>query len=216
MGLRDFVILDPQWLTDVMATVISTKTRALDQGILHHDYLRMQIWKGEEYPPYLHDTLLLLLEKFHIAFRLKRRRTVLRAVEDVQGATANKLSFKKGDKILLLDRHATWWRGLCNGNVWYFRSDQVREAADEPPEYMLKAESLIPCALSEKVPNTVSAVWPDAELIRKGICGRRWSFDFLPIPFFSMFIVRMLHFADARIYWRYGILVEKLSAKALI
>ena len=42
------------------ATVVSSKT-SLDKGILHHKFLTSHIWKGEQYPPQLHDSLLKLL-----------------------------------------------------------------------------------------------------------------------------------------------------------
>ena len=58
-------------------------------------------------------------EKFQITFRLRRKRIVLRAVEDVTGRTQNQLSFKIGDKLLLLEKPKVgrWWKGMHNGQV---------------------------------------------------------------------------------------------------
>jgi len=127
-GLNDTVILDPHWLTEVMATVVSSKT-SLDKGILHHKFLTSHIWKGEQYPPQLHDSLLRLLEKFYITFRLRRKRPVLRALCDVTGPTPNQLSYTKGDKILLLEKSkmGRWWKGYHNGQVGYFDNTKIRE-----------------------------------------------------------------------------------------
>jgi hypothetical protein len=38
--------------------------------------------------------------------------------------------------------------------------------------------------------------------------GRRWRFDFLPLPFFPQLIVRLLHFMESRVHWRYAVVVE--------
>ena len=65
--MRDVVILDPQWLSEVMASIISMKVRWKD-GELPHSALA-NIWKA--YPPQLHTTLLSFLEHFEVAYPLK-------------------------------------------------------------------------------------------------------------------------------------------------
>jgi hypothetical protein len=135
-----------------MATVVSSKT-SLDRGVLPHKFLTSHIWKGDLYPTHLHDTLLLLLEKFQITFRLRRKRAVLRAVQDTVGPTPNQLSFRAGDKILLLEKAKVgkWWKGLHNGHVGYFQQTHIRETR-EPPEFTLEDESLVPCLLPTDPP----------------------------------------------------------------
>jgi len=65
--LNNIIILDPQWLTNVMATLFTTRHRFVSHGILRHVDLA-QIWK--EYPPEIHSALLYLLTKFEIVFQL--------------------------------------------------------------------------------------------------------------------------------------------------
>ena len=69
-GLNDIVILDPQWLTDVMSTIITTKHGFVKKGVLNHSDLP-QLWRAPDFPPYLHRILLNLLEKFEISFYLR-------------------------------------------------------------------------------------------------------------------------------------------------
>ena len=69
-GLNDIVILDPQWLTDVMSTIITTKHGFVKGGVLNHSDLP-QLWRAPEFPPYLHRVLLNLLEQFEISFYLR-------------------------------------------------------------------------------------------------------------------------------------------------
>jgi hypothetical protein len=64
--LKDFVILDIQWLFEVMATLFTTKHRWVkEHGILNIESLS-QIWKN--YPIEIHKKLLSLITKFQIAF----------------------------------------------------------------------------------------------------------------------------------------------------
>lgn len=65
--MRDVVILDPQWLSEVMASIISMKVRWKD-GELPHSALA-NIWKA--YPAQMHATLLSFLEHFEVAYPLK-------------------------------------------------------------------------------------------------------------------------------------------------
>eukprot|EP01087_Luapelamoeba_hula_P012480 TRINITY_DN3484_c0_g1_i2.p1 TRINITY_DN3484_c0_g1~~TRINITY_DN3484_c0_g1_i2.p1 ORF type:complete len:2043 (+),score=287.04 TRINITY_DN3484_c0_g1_i2:206-6334(+) len=215
-GLSDIVILDPNWLTEMMATVVSSKTQ-LDKGIMHHKFLTSHIWKGEQYPTHLHDTLLKLMEKFYIMFRLRRRRPVLRATADVIGPTPNQLSFNKGDKILLLEKikMGKWWKGMHNGHVGYFSCANIIES-NEPPEYTLEDESLVPCLLPEDAPSNVGSFWPAFPETQERQVGRRWSFEFLPLPFFSLLMVRMFHYTESRVHWRYGMVVEKANGSAFL
>lgn len=65
--MKDVVILDPQWLSEVMASIISMKVRWKD-GELPHAALS-NVWKA--YPSKMHATLLSFLEHFEVAYPLK-------------------------------------------------------------------------------------------------------------------------------------------------
>jgi hypothetical protein len=70
LKLNDLVVLDPKWLTDIMATIFTTKHNfASKDGLLSHRDLP-QIWKAPKYPPSLYKILLSLLENFEVAFPL--------------------------------------------------------------------------------------------------------------------------------------------------
>eukprot|EP00026_Physarum_polycephalum_P000022 Phypoly_transcript_00022.p1 GENE.Phypoly_transcript_00022~~Phypoly_transcript_00022.p1 ORF type:complete len:3281 (-),score=556.54 Phypoly_transcript_00022:159-8669(-) len=72
-GLKDFVILDPQWLTVMLASIITTKHTYAKDGVLPHANLK-HIWKPPLYPSYLHPHLMALLEKFEISFNLSKQK----------------------------------------------------------------------------------------------------------------------------------------------
>lgn len=64
--LEDIVILSPQWLTRCMATILTTKHRAVRQdGILTHQMLK-QLWRAPEYPESLHQHLRAIMERFEV------------------------------------------------------------------------------------------------------------------------------------------------------
>lgn len=65
MGLNNIVILDPQWLANIMATLISFKSNFVKFGVLETNSLS-HLWKA--YRPDLHPSLLKLLVSFSVAF----------------------------------------------------------------------------------------------------------------------------------------------------
>ncbi|EGG24144.1 leucine-rich repeat-containing protein [Cavenderia fasciculata] len=69
LGLKQFVILDPQWITVMLSSIITTKHSYAKDGILAHKSLK-QIWRPPQYPENLHPHLIMLLEKFEISYNL--------------------------------------------------------------------------------------------------------------------------------------------------
>ena len=69
-NLKDLVILNPQWLADVMSCLITTKHTFAKDGLLPKDSIR-QIFRS--YPIKQHDQLIVLLENFSIINPLKRK-----------------------------------------------------------------------------------------------------------------------------------------------
>src|SRR5690348_6123496 len=67
-SFRDLVVLDPQFLADVMAGVVTFSHTLVRQGVLQHKDLA-QVWG--RFPVELHPSLLELLENFEIAHRLQ-------------------------------------------------------------------------------------------------------------------------------------------------
>lgn len=69
--LKDIVILDPQWLADVFASLVTFKHLWVKNGILNKKDLP-QVWKN--YPRALYDRLLLLLTKFGVMHPIESER----------------------------------------------------------------------------------------------------------------------------------------------
>eukprot|EP00026_Physarum_polycephalum_P000251 Phypoly_transcript_00251.p1 GENE.Phypoly_transcript_00251~~Phypoly_transcript_00251.p1 ORF type:complete len:1880 (+),score=208.43 Phypoly_transcript_00251:799-5640(+) len=67
--LSSMVILDPQWLAKLMATLITSKMNFVNNGILERKNLHF-LWKPPEFPESLHGNLVNLLEQFEILFRM--------------------------------------------------------------------------------------------------------------------------------------------------
>ena len=62
-GLENIVVLDPQWIADLLSTVISLKHNYIREGVLDESVLP-HLWKL--YPRELHADLLSLLKRFEI------------------------------------------------------------------------------------------------------------------------------------------------------
>ncbi|MEV7230924.1 COR domain-containing protein [Polymorphospora sp. NPDC051019] len=75
-GLRDIVVLNPEWLTKAIAYVLEDGPTRDANGVLDHARLRL-IWQdrveGEVYPARHHPYFLRLMEKFDISYRLDER-----------------------------------------------------------------------------------------------------------------------------------------------
>lgn len=67
--LNELVVLDPKWLTEVMATILTTRHNFAKNGILKHSNL-FQIWREPKYPQKLYSVLLSILERFEITYPL--------------------------------------------------------------------------------------------------------------------------------------------------
>ncbi|EGC33244.1 hypothetical protein DICPUDRAFT_49056 [Dictyostelium purpureum] len=66
--LRNLVVLDPQWLADVMSSLITFSHNWIKKGILNHSEL-VAVWGGK-YDQSLWPLLLKLLEKFEVSYEL--------------------------------------------------------------------------------------------------------------------------------------------------
>ncbi len=75
VALKHLVILDPQWITRLLSTLISTKQMFSQKGLLRHSDLR-HIWHPPDYPEALYGHFLWLLKKFEIAYEISDALTV--------------------------------------------------------------------------------------------------------------------------------------------
>ncbi|MEV4831174.1 COR domain-containing protein [Micromonospora sp. NPDC049257] len=73
-GLRDIIVLQPEWLTRAIGYVLEDKQTRADGGVLDHARL-CEIWQSPEpgrrhYPAEHHPYFLRLMEKFDVSYRL--------------------------------------------------------------------------------------------------------------------------------------------------
>jgi internalin A len=70
-GLKDVVVLNPEWLTKAISYVLEDTATATNGGVLDHARLKA-IWQGPDdgYPTRYHPYFLRLMEKFDISYRL--------------------------------------------------------------------------------------------------------------------------------------------------
>jgi internalin A len=74
LGLRDTVVLRPEWLTKAIGYVLEDRTTGEAGGVLDHARLR-EFWQerrdSASYPVQYHPYLLRLMEKFEVSYRLQ-------------------------------------------------------------------------------------------------------------------------------------------------
>jgi hypothetical protein len=86
-SLKDLVILEPQFLTELLSSIITTKHVFVRDGILNHKVRNekrvvrsalhniffqdlVHIWREPKFPRELHASFLSLLEKFEITWQI--------------------------------------------------------------------------------------------------------------------------------------------------
>lgn len=69
-GLRDIMVLNPEWLTRAISYVLNDKATEDASGLLDHRRLR-ELWSGTDgYDPEYYPYFLRLMEKFDVSYRL--------------------------------------------------------------------------------------------------------------------------------------------------
>jgi hypothetical protein len=69
-GLNNTVVINPQWIVDVMSCVVTVKESCIQDGKLYHKDLN-KIWQA--YDPSLHEWMLNLTEVFDLTFRIPNK-----------------------------------------------------------------------------------------------------------------------------------------------
>ncbi|XP_063433340.1 uncharacterized protein LOC134715226 [Mytilus trossulus] len=72
--LKSKVVINPQWIVDVMAKVVSVKESPIQEGKLKHEDIG-KVWKG--YPIDIHFWLLQLTEEYDLTFKLTNEKVNL-------------------------------------------------------------------------------------------------------------------------------------------
>ncbi len=63
--LKDYIVINPQWIVDVMACVVSIKDSPIKDGRFYHEDMCI-VW--DNFPVELYDWLLRLTEAFDLTF----------------------------------------------------------------------------------------------------------------------------------------------------
>jgi len=194
-GLENYVILDPQWVTKVFATIITTKQNFVREGVIDVATLFTQVWRP--FPPKLHSMLLNLLESFEIVFKLPDD---LELAKQREALRKRQMSFMELDDAVMMYRPNRTLRSRDrHANI----SPQVVSLAING-----KDRILIPALLPEARPD-FQLTWPDSDPDeRRKQFTRVYQFAFMPNGLFSRFMIRLLKFSDAQRYWRNGVLVQ--------
>ncbi|MDY0128794.1 MAG: COR domain-containing protein, partial [Methanosarcina vacuolata] len=76
IGLKNIVILKPEWITRAFYKILSTKFVLQNEGMLLQNELD-QIWDKETYPSAVHPQLMELMNKFELAYELPDKNSYL-------------------------------------------------------------------------------------------------------------------------------------------
>eukprot|EP00727_Mastigamoeba_balamuthi_P006865 m51a1_g28 putative protein kinase domain containing protein (2458) ;mRNA; r:113976-122755 len=100
--LRDMVVLKPQWLVDLFATLFTVRENYASKGILSTRDLP-QIWRLPKYPPEFHASLVALLESFEVVYNLTKNGAAPKATTSSSGtSSASSVPPAAADEQMLL------------------------------------------------------------------------------------------------------------------
>ena len=202
-GLDKVVIIDPQFLTDVMSSIITLKHRFAQgtnmEGILFYSQLP-HIWK--HFPADIQPMLLKLLESFEICFKLPTHFSFTSPPADLSDSDPIDVPL-----IRLLGKK---------------ESSSPQSSAPSTPRSDSGDEEriIIPSLLGDDQPNLKSYGWSIAlgQKTKLFVFSRIYDFEFLPLGFFPRLFVRNFHIPDIDIvcFWRNGLLIQRGEIKALV
>ena len=187
-GLRDIVILDPQWLANIMASLVTFNHHWIKDGILNTIDLE-HIWK--QYPKSLYSKLIMLLSKFQVIAPLRQ-------------STPPTASLSSSQRLL---------PPVPTGpiNPYATQPEIINDSGNDP----LATCYIIPSFLAEQTPDKASMYWNKSAIMgadcKKLEFTRVYIFDFTFE--FSKILVTLLHAPNMNIqcFWRYGIIAEDVS-----
>lgn len=194
----EFIVLDPQWLVDLFATILGTSPNFVRNGLIRSADLAL-IWRDfAKFPPALHSQLMQILEHFDVAFSLSsRRKHVVELNPVVSGLPAPKL------KDIPRPNKTSAGAKLLSPRGGDFTSSLT---LNEAPTH------LFPSLLPSGKPH-LDILWPAHE--HRFQVDRIYTFPrFLPLGLFSRFMVRLLSYFPAFYYWRQGVVISDDTKRA--
>eukprot|EP01103_Thecamoeba_quadrilineata_P016060 TRINITY_DN5267_c0_g2_i1.p1 TRINITY_DN5267_c0_g2~~TRINITY_DN5267_c0_g2_i1.p1 ORF type:complete len:1706 (+),score=349.49 TRINITY_DN5267_c0_g2_i1:81-5198(+) len=209
-SLKDILVLDPQYLARIMATIITLKNQFVKDGILEAKYLPY-IWpkfKKEHYA-----LLVALLQKFEVCYKLSL----------TEETNASKNNSNNNPTLVRPPPPVGELVGTGPGPVPVPVPEVVED--QQPQQAPLPWEDnadclLIPCLLPQNQPQSVADTWPP-DFAASGAynqLGRIYQFGFLPHGFFSRLMIRTLHRGLVRplTFWSSGMVVELDTTRAML
>jgi len=178
--LRDLVVLNPQWLADLMSSLLTFRHQWAKNGILRRKDIP-HVFEG--YKSDICASLLALLERFSIIYPLRS--------ELVDGELPD------ADDVVVTESPS---RSSSSSS-----SSSLSTVSDDgPPAY------LVPARLPVSRPSSVSKFWPELLPAGQLEQGRIYEFSFLPLGFFPRFMLYVLHIPDivGRVFWADGLVIS--------
>jgi len=179
-SLDNIVILNPQWIADLLSTVISLKHNYIRDGILDESVLP-QLWKS--YPASLHTSLVLLLKRFEIVLPM---------------AQAGKYivpSMLPKDNSALVQTTQTSAGGVGGSGGVGIGASPSSPSLSHSSSFSLPHSS--PASSSEAPFVSLQNLWKPAENWY-GPMARIVSIKFCPMGFFGRFVARAIHLPSVR------------------
>lgn len=189
--LKDTVVLDCQWLTQVFSSIVTVRTTMIRNGVFRHADLPL-LWK--QFPSSLHPFMLLILRKFELIYSPSPSWSPPPDLMKFLLSQPNNSGEENNDPSSLLGKRATL--------------EPI--SGDTSPSQILGGFSIVAPMLPEQSPpeEAIEKYW-SSETEESDI-SRCYTFKFLPPGFFSRLVVRLLNSDwSLRLVWRSAMIAIK-------
>jgi small GTP-binding protein len=218
------VVVEPQWLTKCVATILTTKHRAVRaDGVLTSQMLQ-QIWRAPDYPPELHGHLRALLERFEVMHPLRSLLSGTARSALASSASLPRVSMRATMRASS-SSSSSFEAAAAVGTAMRARPSSFSFEPEHSDDYLRGAAAAAAPAAATGDDYLVVAMLPDvrpvaadqfmAQRSEKSFT-RLFAFDFLPMGLLSRFLIRCADLASIGAYWRHGFMAARGSTRLLV
>ena len=203
-GLRDKVVINPQWIVDVVACVVSVQNSVIVDGRLYHKDLA-RLWR--DYDERLHEWMLKLTEEFDLTSPVVDKRMSI-----VPCLLAER------EPSVISAWHTQTTTTTATTTTLTATTRSTTAITLETTNISLPSVDIDePSGVDEAKTSSRLSTMPPLQAARsEDLLRVVYSFEYLPAGLFNRFQVRLFEYGDESLIWKRGSLLAKSEHRALV
>ncbi|GAM21474.1 hypothetical protein SAMD00019534_046490 [Acytostelium subglobosum LB1] len=215
---KDFVILNPQWLSDCFAALVMSKHTFISSDSTLSVKKLKNVWRSPIVPEELHIVLVKILERFNIVYPLKDSIDYQSPIltEETRTVSSPLPKFKPlelaAPAIISSSSTATFLASVdatASPHTPTSHHDTMRHRSTDLSGIIRFTKIIIPSLLPQQKPSHLASMWDTWSGVDELQIGRYYQFTNAPKSCFERLMVRFLYLMEPIVCWRTGILFRK-------